>query len=65
MFRALEAIHNGCGLVFYKEAGKASKAAPRSLPVFFVSAEEFINGLRDTGLAEYVRKLRNTAIHGF
>ena len=65
MFRALEAIHNGCGLVLYKEAGKVSKAAPRSLPVVFVSAEEFINGLRDTGLAEYVRKLRNTAVHGF
>ena len=65
MFRALEAIHNGCGIVLYKEAGKVSKAAPRSLPVVFVSAEEFINGLRDTGLAEYVRKLRNTAVHGF
>ena len=65
MFRALEAIHNGCGIVLYKEAGKVSKAAPRSLPVLFVSAEEFINGLRDTGLAEYVRKLRNAAVHGF
>ena len=65
MFRALEAIHNGCGLVLYKEAGKVSKAAPRSLPVVFVSAEEFLNGLRDTGLAEYVRKLRNAAFHGF
>ena len=64
MFRALEAIPNGCGIVLYKEAGKVSKAAPRSLPVVFVSAEEFINGLRDTGLAEYVRKLRNTAFHG-
>jgi hypothetical protein len=65
MIRALEPIHNGCGLVLYKEAGKVSKAAPRSLPVIFVSAEEFINGLRDTGLAEYVRKLRNTAVHEF
>lgn len=65
MFRALESIPNGCGIVLYKEAGKVSKAAPRSLPVVFVSAEEFINGLRDTGLAEYVRKLRNTAFHGF
>jgi hypothetical protein len=65
MFRALAAIHNGCGLVLYKEAGKASMTAPRSLPVVFVSAEDFINGLRDTGLAEYVRKLRNTAVHGF
>jgi hypothetical protein len=65
MFRALAAIHNGCGLVLYKEAGKASMAAPRSLPVVFVSAEDFINGLRDTGLAEYVRELRNTAVHGF
>jgi len=65
MFRALDAIHNGCGLVLYKEAGKVSTAAPRSLPVVFVSAEDFINGLRDTGLAEYVRKLRNAAVHGF
>ena len=64
MFRALEAIPNGCGIVLYKEAGALSKAAPRSLPVFFVAAEEFINGLRDTGLAEYIRKLRNTASHG-
>src|SRR5262249_9638020 len=40
MFRALEPIHNGCGLVLYKEAGKVSMAAPRSLPVVFVSAEE-------------------------
>lgn len=65
MFRALEAIQNGCGIVLYKEAGKVPKAALRSLPVLFVSAEEFINGLRDSGLAEYVRKLRNTASHGF
>jgi hypothetical protein len=65
MFRALEAIPNGFGIVLYKEMGKVSKAAPRSLPVVFVSAEEFINGLRDAGLAEYVRKLRNTAFHGF
>jgi hypothetical protein len=65
MFRALEAIHNGFGIVLYKEAEKAPKAAPRSLPVVFVSAEEFIIGLRDVGLAEYVRKLRNTAFHGF
>ena len=65
MFRALEAIHNGCGLVLYKEAAKVSLAAPRSLPVVFVSAEGFIGGLRDAGLAEYVRKLRNSAVHGF
>lgn len=65
MFRALEAIHNGCGIVLYKEAGKVPNAVPSSLPVVFVSAEEFINGLRDTGLAEYVRKLRNAAFHGF
>jgi hypothetical protein len=65
MFRALESIHNGCGIVLYKEAGKAPKPVPRSLPVVFVSAEEFIKGLRDTGLAEYVRKLRNTVAHGF
>jgi hypothetical protein len=65
MFRALEAIHNGCGLVLYKEAGKVSMVAPRSLPVLFVSAEQFISGLRDTGLAEYIRKLRNAAVHGF
>ncbi len=65
MFRALEAIHNGCGLVLYKEADELSTVAPRSLPVVFVSAEEFLNGLRDTGLAELVRKLRNAAVHGF
>jgi hypothetical protein len=65
MFRALEAIHNGCGIVLYKDAWKGPKAAARSLPVIFVSAEEFINGLRNAGLAEYVRQLRNTAFHGF
>jgi len=63
MFRALEAIHNGCGIVLYKEA-KVPKTAPRSLPVIFISAEQFINALRDTGLAKYVRKLRNAAVHG-
>lgn len=66
MFRALDPISNGWGIVLYKEteAAKAVKAAPKSLPVSFVSAEDFFNGLRDIGLAEYVRKLRNTAIHG-
>jgi hypothetical protein len=64
MFRALEAIRNGFAIVLYKEA-KVSRAAPKSLPTVFVSAEEFINGLRDTGLAEYVIKLRNTTFHGF
>jgi hypothetical protein len=65
MFRALGAIPNGLGIVLYKDAGKVSTAAPRSLPVVFVSAEDFLNGLRDTGLAEYVLKLRNSAVHGF
>jgi hypothetical protein len=65
MFRALGAIDNGCGIVLYKEASKMPNGAPKSLPVVFVSAEEFINGLRDTGLAEYARKLRNSAFHGF
>jgi hypothetical protein len=64
MFRALEAIPNGWGIVLYKEGGKAAKAAPRSLPVVFISAGDFINGLRDTGLAEYVRKLRTGTSHG-
>jgi Restriction endonuclease len=65
MFRALGAIPNGLGIVLYKDAGKVSMAAPRSLSVVFVSAEDFLNGLRDTGLAEYVLKLRNSAVHGF
>jgi hypothetical protein len=65
MFRALEAIRNGCGLVLYKEANKVPKAVPTSLPVIFISAEQFINGLRDMGLAELVRTLRNTDFHGF
>lgn len=64
MFRALEVIRNGCGIVVYKEVGDAPQATPRTLPVLFVSAEEFIGGLRDLGLAEYIRKLRNTAAHG-
>jgi hypothetical protein len=64
MFRALEAIDNGYGIVLYKEAGMAPKAAPRSLAIVLVSAEEFITGLRDTGLAEYVRKLRNSDFDG-
>ena len=64
MVRSLESIHNGCGIVLYKAAGKTPNAPPRSLPVVFVAAEDFIKGLRDAGLAEYVRKLRNTAFHG-
>ncbi len=64
MFGALHAIPNGWGIVLYKETGKAAKAVPRTLPVVFISAEDFINGLRDTGLAEYVRKLRIGAFHG-
>jgi hypothetical protein len=64
MFRALEPIRNGCGIVLYKEAGNVPMLAIRSLPVFFVSAKDFIAGLRDTGLAEHVRKLRNAAVHG-
>jgi hypothetical protein len=64
MVRALEWIHNGCGLVLYREAWKVSMSAPRSLPVIFIAAEDFLNALRDTGLAEYVRRLRNTAVHG-
>jgi hypothetical protein len=65
MFRALEAIPNGCGIVLYKEAGNVSRSAPKSLPVFFVSADEFISRLRDVGLSEYVCDLRNKASHGF
>jgi hypothetical protein len=65
MLRALEAIRNGLGLVIYKEAEEAPSAVPASLPIVFVSAEQFLNGLRDTGLAELVRKLRISASHGF
>ncbi|HET6323852.1 MAG TPA: hypothetical protein VFG04_04060 [Planctomycetaceae bacterium] len=64
MFSALESIHDGCGLVLFKEA-EVRRAVPRSLPIFFISAEEFLKGLRDSGLAEYVLKLRNAAVHGF
>jgi hypothetical protein len=65
MFRALEAIHNSFGLVLCKESGKVSNATPRTVPLAFVSAEDFLIGLRDTGLAEYTRKLRKSAVHGF
>jgi hypothetical protein len=44
------------------QGGEGAEAPSRSLPVIFVSAEQFIDGLRDTGLAEYVLKLRNTAL---
>jgi hypothetical protein len=64
MVRALEAIHNGCGLVLYKEASEVPKASSRFIPVMFISAAEFIEGLRTLGLAEFVRKLRNSAVHG-
>lgn len=65
MLRALGAMHNGCGIVLYKHARDVPMAVPRSLPVVFLSAEEFINGLRDTALAELVRKLRNATVHGY
>lgn len=64
MIRALGAVHNGFGLVLYKDAQCAPHTAPKTLPVVFLSAEVFLSGLRDTGLAEYVRKLRNSAVHG-
>lgn len=65
MLRALGAMHNGCGIVLYKEVGDVPMAVPKSLPIVFLSAEEFIKGLRDAGLAEFVRKLRNAALHGY
>jgi hypothetical protein len=65
MVRALEAIHNGCGIVLYKEARNVPRRAPGSFPIIFVSAEEFLEGLRDIGLAEFARKLRNTTSHRF
>lgn len=65
MVGALAAVRNGFGLVLYKESQGAPHAAPRSLPVVFQSAEAFLTGLRDTGLAEYARNLRNAAVRGF
>lgn len=65
MSGALEAIQNGFGIVVYKNAGTALKRSPRSVPVVFVSADEFIGGLRSAGLAEYVRKLRGSEPGGF
>lgn len=61
MFRALGSIRNGCGIVLYKEIEKVPKQVPRSPCVEFVSAEDFINGLRDTGLAEFVLGLRSAS----
>ncbi len=65
LIRALETINNGCGIVVYRDPSAVPKVASRTLPIFFVPANDFIEGLRDTGLAEYSRKLRNTASHGF
>lgn len=65
MIRALQATYNGFGLVLFKESKMISNLAPRNLPVAFVSAEDFLNGLRETGLSEYVRRLRNAAAHGY
>ncbi len=61
MLRALGSIRNGCGIVLYKEIEKVPKAVPRSPSVAFISAEDFITGLRDTGLAEFVLGLRGTS----
>lgn len=63
MYRALSPIQNGCGLVIYKEAREVPTIASGAYPIVFISAEEFIHGLRSTGLAEFVRKLRNVAVH--
>ena len=64
VLRALGTINNGCGIIVYKNPS-AVPIASETLPIFFVSAKDFIEGLRDTGLAEYGRKLRDTAFHGF
>lgn len=64
MFRALGAVHSGFGLILYKDMQDALQVASRSLPVVFLSAEEFIASLRNAGLAEYVRTLRSSAVHG-
>jgi hypothetical protein len=65
MFRALESIRNGCGLVVYKESRKPIRVASGAFPIIFISAEEFIRGLRETGFGELIRKLRNSLAHGF
>lgn len=66
MFRALDVIQNGCGLVVYQTAHPAlSMLAPKSLPIIFISAEDLLNGLRDSDFGSFVRKLRNAAkAHG-
>jgi hypothetical protein len=65
MVRALEAIPNGFGIVLHKGAGAVAKTAPTSLPLVFVAADQFITALRETGLAEYIRQLRNSAARGY
>lgn len=65
MLLALNSIHNGCGIVLYREAGQAVHEVARSLPVMLISAEDFLTGLRDVGLAKYVRALRNSSAHGY
>jgi hypothetical protein len=64
MLLALNSIHNGCGIVLYRDAGKAVQEVARSLPVLLISAEDFLKGLRDIGLAKYVRALRNSSARG-
>jgi hypothetical protein len=64
MIRALRPIPNGCGLVLYREAGRVVIVPPQFVAIHFLSAEEFLNGLRDVGLAKYVRSLVNGAVHG-
>lgn len=64
MVRALEGLHNGCGVVLYRESGKLPVRVSRAYPVLFVSAEEFLNGLRESTLAEFVVAQRNAAVHG-
>lgn len=63
MLRALQAIPNGWGIVLYKEAN-VPKAILKCPPVIFVSGVDFLEGLREIGLTQYVRKLRNQTVHG-
>ncbi len=61
MVRALNPIPNGFGIVLYRDLSEQSEAISPSIPIAFISAAEFFEALRDTGLAEYVRTLRNSA----
>jgi len=62
--RILDSTHTECGLLIYQGDQPDFPKSVRHSRIFVLTIEQLLDSLRDTSLADLLRKLRNQRVHG-